>query len=101
MNGVSYEDRVKADARLIILKELCQQSDGRLNEVSIQHVLDAFAISRTREWIRTQLTRMAELEVIRVTQIGTVMVAQLRQAGRHHVERRAFVDGIAHPSEVD
>ncbi|QRY97397.1 hypothetical protein JT366_09340 [Sphingomonas paucimobilis] len=63
--------------------------------------LDAFAISRTREWIRTQLTRMDELEVIRVTQIGTVMVAQLRQAGRHHVERRAFVDGIAHPSEVD
>ena len=97
----SYEERVTEDARLIILKELCQQPDGRLNEVSIQRVLDAFAISRTRDWIRTQLARLAEMEVVRVSEIGTVHVAQLRQAGRHHVERRAFVAGISHPSEAD
>ena len=96
---MSYDDKIAEDARLVILKELAAQVDGRLNEVSIQRVLDAFAIKRSREWIRTQLRKLAELEAVRVEEIGTVMVAQIRTLGRNHVERREIIDGVTPPSD--
>ena len=94
-----YDELVAQDARLIILKELVEQVDGRSNEVVLTRVLDTFAIRRTREWVRTQLTTMDELGVIRVSTAGTVLVAELRKLGRAHVERRTVIDGIARPSE--
>lgn len=97
----SYEERVIEDARLVILKELAVQNDGRLNEVSISHVLAAFAMRRTRDWIRTQLKRMEELGAVRVQELGTVYIATLRTAGRNHLERLAFIEGIARPSDAD
>lgn len=96
---IPYETRVAEDGRLVILKELAQQADGRLNEVSIQRVLDAFAITRSREWVRTQLRKMAELEAIRLSEAGTVMIAQIRTLGRNHLERREIIEGITRPSD--
>ncbi|SCW61657.1 hypothetical protein SAMN02927924_01683 [Sphingobium faniae] len=96
---MSYEERVAQDARLIILKELASQVDGRLNEVALQHVLDAFAVKRSREWVRTQLRKLAELEALRLQELGTVMVAELRSLGRNHVERREIIDGVSRPSD--
>lgn len=96
---MSYSDFRAEDGRLVILKELAQQVDGRLNEVSIQRVLDAFAITRSREWIRTQLRKLAELEAVRITEAGTVMIAQITTLGRNHVERREVIEGVTRPSD--
>jgi len=97
---MSYDDRVAEDARLIILKELAQQVDGRMNEVGLQRVLDAFAVTRSREWVRTQMRKLAELDAVRVQEIGTVMIAELRSLGRNHVERREVIDGVTRPSDA-
>lgn len=96
---MSYEDKIAEDGRLVILKELAAQIDGRLNEVSLQRVLDAFAITRSREWVRTQLRKLAELEAVRISEAGTVMIAQLRTLGRNHVERREVIEGVTRPSD--
>lgn len=96
---MSYDEKIAEDGRLVILKELAAQVDGRLNEVSIQRVLDAFAIKRSREWVRTQLRKLAELEAVRVTEAGTVMIAEIRSLGRNHVERREVIDGVTRPSD--
>lgn len=96
---MNYDDRIAEDARLVILKELAVQVDGRLNEVSIQRVLDTFAIKRSREWVRTQLRKLAELETVRISEVGTVMIAQIRTLGRNHVDRREIVEGITRPSD--
>jgi len=90
-----------ADARLMILRELALQIDGRLNEVVLHRTLDAYGIRRSRDWLRTQLRSLAELEAVRVEAMGEVMVAQLRRAGRDHVERRGVIEGIARPADLD
>jgi len=96
---MSYDEKIAEDGRLVILKELAAQVDGRLNEVSLQRVLDAFAIKRSREWVRTQLRKLAELEAVRLTEAGTVMIAQIRTLGRNHVEHREVIDGVTRPSD--
>lgn len=96
-----YELRIAEDGRLVMLRELAAQTDGRLNEIMLMRVLDAFGISRSREWVRTQMRALAELDAVRVTENGTVMIAQLTRAGRNHVERRSIIDGVSRPGDVD
>lgn len=96
---MSYDESVAEDARLIILKELAVQVDGRSNEVILTRVLDNFAIKRSREWVRTQLRKLGELGTVRVSEAGTVLIVSLTQLGRNHVERREIVEGISRPSD--
>lgn len=93
-----YETFMAEDARLVILKELAAQTNASLNETILVKVLETFGHVRSREWVRTQLRKLAELGAISVTEAGTVMIATLKQAGLDHVERRAIIDGIHRPS---
>lgn len=93
------DDQIAADARLIILRELARQSDARLNDVVLARVLDAMGVARSRDWLRTQLRRLAELEAIRLDEVATVYVATLRQAGRDHVDRRVLLEGVSRPAD--
>lgn len=93
-----YNEFVNEDARLTVLKELTQQVDGRLNEKILIQVLDTFGHNKSREWLRTQLNKMADLGAIRIHKAGTVFVAEITRAGVDHVERRSVIEGIAKPS---
>lgn len=95
---MNFAEVIERDARLIILKELSSQVDRRLNETVLVHVLDQFAIKRSRDWVRTQIRAMAELGAVTFEEIGTVFVASLTRKGLDHVERRAIIEGIARPS---
>lgn len=92
-------DPIAADARLMILQELALQIDGRSNDLVLDRVLTAFGVRRSRDWLRTQLGALAELDALRVETVGSVMVATLRQAGRDHVERRTAIEGVARPAD--
>ena len=62
--ATDFEDFMRRDARLIILKELAHQADGRLNETLLAAVLDSFGHHRSRDWVRTQLRAMDELGAV-------------------------------------
>jgi len=94
----AYEEFLAHDARLVILKELAAQADGRLNEALLEKVLDVFGHRRSREWIRTQLNKLEELGAVELVPAGTVVVACLKRPGLDHVERRSVLDGVARPS---
>ncbi len=96
---MNWPEQNAQDGRLVILKELAVQVDGRLNEVSLQRVLKAFAITRSRDWVRTQLRALSELGAVRVTEAGTVMIAQITTLGRNHVERTEIVEGVTRPGD--
>lgn len=98
---MTYSDAVAQDARLIILRELHRQPDGRLNELGLRRVLDTFGITRTRDWLVVQLNRLQELEAITLSEIGTIHVAGLTRVGRDHVEERFILAGVSKPSELD
>ncbi|MEP9402050.1 hypothetical protein [Sphingomonas sp. VNH70] len=94
-----FADRYAEDARLVMLKELGLQIDGRLNEVSLKRVLAAFAVTRSRDWVRNELAAMAELGAVTLSEAGTVMIAKITKAGREHLELERRIIGIAQPSD--
>lgn len=96
--STNFADYLTADARLVILKELHLQTDGRLNEVLLTKALDAFGHNKTREWVRTQLRVLADLGALKITEAGTVMIASITRVGVDHVERRSIIEGVARPS---
>ncbi len=101
MDRPDYVDRIAADARLYILKELEKQVDGNLNEISIRRVLDSIGIVRPRDWIATQLARLDGLGAVTITRHGDLIVAHLTRDGRDHLSERAVIVGITRPSEIE
>ncbi len=97
---MSYQEAIAKDARLIILRELVLQVDGQLNEISLRRALDACGITRTQDWIVTQLHRLVELEAIKLREMGDILVAVITQAGRDHVSERSILGGVSRPHEL-
>lgn len=93
-----FDEFLTEDARLVILRELARQNDYRLNETILTKVLDSFGHKRSRDWVRTQIRKLQELGVVKVLEAGTILVAEITRTGHDHVERRAFVEGVAKPS---
>lgn len=98
MPGTEFNRMIEADARLIILKELAAQADGRCNSTILAEVLDAFGHTRSREWLAAQLAFLAEAQAVRLDVIGTVTIATLLRRGLDHAERRVVIDGVKRPS---
>lgn len=94
-------DALAADARLEILRELMRQIDGQLNELLIRRTLDMYGIRRDRDWIATQLRKLALLGAIEITPAGELLIAKITRNGRDHVEERAIIAGITRPSDID
>lgn len=95
---MSMDRIIREDARLIILKALHEQSDGRLNSDLLRETLVAFGISKSRDWVHDELRHLADLGAVRVHEIGTVRVAEILGKGFEHVRRRIVIEGIKRPS---
>ena len=87
------------EARLVALRLLAEQTDGRLNSSLLRDELaDRWAINRTRDWLHTQLRYLADIGAVHVTEAGTVLIAEITRRGLDHVERRIALDGVKRPS---
>lgn len=91
---------IARDARLAILNELAKQVDGRLNDQAMAHILDVIGVRRSRDWVRTQLRALAELDAVRLIDADELLVAELTATGRDHVERRIIIEGVARPRDA-
>lgn len=94
----AYTEHRDRDARLVILRELVKQVDGRLNENVLVFALEAFGHRCSRDYVRSQLRKLEEVGAVHISEIGTVMIGSLTRAGQDHVERRSILEGIARPS---
>lgn len=92
---------IASEARLRILRELAEQTDGRLSELMLRQVLDMYGIRRDRDWIATQLRKLHHLGAIDLQPTGSVLVARITRAGRDHVDERGAIEGVARPSDVE
>jgi hypothetical protein len=98
---LSYEARIAKDARLFILKELEAQNDGRLNELLLQRLLEGkYGIARSREWVQTQMCKLAELEAVKLIE-AAFLIADIERPGRDHLACRSVIAGITRPTEVE
>lgn len=97
---MSYTDTINHDARLYILKELGAQTDQRLNNLLVQRILETrYGISRSIEWVNTQLRKLAELDAVTIIE-SSVLIVQLTHTGRDHLAMRTVIDGITRPTEL-
>lgn len=96
----AYADTINLDARLYILKELGAQTDQRLNNLLVQRILETrYGISRSIEWVNTQLRKLAELDAVTIIE-SSVLIVQLTHTGRDHLAMRTVIDGITRPTEL-
>lgn len=95
---MSMSTIIEREARLILLKELHQQPDGRLNSSLLREALEAFGITKSRDWVHEQLRCLAEIGAVTVAEAGTVRIAAITTKGLDHVERRIVLDGVKRPS---
>lgn len=95
---MSFDQFLTAEARLDMLRALAAQADGTLNEALLTHALDICGHRRSRDWVRTQMRKLADIGAVKLTEAGAILIASISRAGLDHVERRAVLDGVARPS---
>ncbi|QIB34761.1 hypothetical protein [Ancylobacter pratisalsi] len=98
---MSMDKLIREEARLIILKALADQPDETLNSNLLVGVLASFGINRERAWVHGELSYLAEMGALRVTEAGTVRIATLTELGGRHVNRHIAIEGVKRPSRVD
>lgn len=98
--GIDYMKMQEHEARLILLKELAIQPNESLSSSMMEPALERFAIYQGRAWIHQQLDWMAIVGAIVVVNAGTVKIATITPAGKNHLARRLFLDGIKVPSTI-
>ncbi len=97
MSGTGYGQAIAEDMRLIILKELAAMPDGRCNESILAEAVYACGHNPSRDVLRTQINKLGELGAAKVTAIGSILVAQITEAGVDHCLRRTKIEGIRQP----
>lgn len=94
-------DIIREHARLIVLRELHQQSNYSSNDSMLQQVLESFGIAKSRDWVREELNWLTDIGAITKTVAGvggSTMIVTLAAKGVEHVERRLLIDGVKRPS---
>ncbi len=95
---MSFQEHMRDDARLRILQTLKGETNGKLGDAMLEHALDGYGHSKSRDWIRTQLRAMAELGAVTiVVDTQATLVVELTRAGLDHVRRRGVIEGIKRP----
>ena len=95
---MSFDKLVREEARLIILRGLEEQPDGRLSSELLRQVLETYGITKSRDWVHDELNFLKDMGAITVVVAGTVRVATLTSKGSDHVHRRLVIEGVKRPS---
>ncbi len=95
---MSFDVHLRAEARLILLRALEEQPDGRLNSELLRLALESYGITKSRDWVHEELNWLAEMGAVTIVVAGTVRVASLTAKGSDHVLRRVVIEGVKRPS---
>jgi hypothetical protein len=98
---MTLADRIRAEARLIILKALAEPVNETLTSTQLQLELEGFAIRRERAWVHTEMRWLAEAGAVTLSERGSVLVATLTEMGARHLSRDAIIESVLRPSRVD
>lgn len=98
---MSFDRVLREEARLILLRALEEQPDGRLNSELLRQVLETYGISKSRDWVHDELNWLSQMSAVSIVVAGTVRVAQLTAKGADHVGRRLVIEGVKRPSRPE
>lgn len=96
---MDMRQRIREDARLIILTELHRQVDERLHSALLREALVALGgIDRPSEWVHGELEWLAEMGAVTLDHPGSVLIATLTEKGARHLRRAIAIEGVTRPA---
>ncbi|WP_068087430.1 hypothetical protein [Polycladidibacter stylochi] len=96
---MNYADKINSDVRLIVLRALYNEPDYSLNSSILTKILEEFGHVKSRDYVHNQLRYLErEVQALTLRSAGSILIAQLTQSGRDHVERRCVLTGVDRPS---
>lgn len=98
---MTFDETVRQEGRLIILKALAEQPDGRLNSSLLQEQLKIFGLTKPREWVHDQLNFLRTMGAVEVVEASTVRIATIAAKGQRHVDREEVIEGVKRPSRQE
>lgn len=95
-----YEDEIRTNARLVILKALAAEHNESLHSGFLAKQLMDLMIDRPREWLHSELDWLAEIGAVTLLKPagGSVWIATLTEKGARHLRRSIIIEGIDRPS---
>lgn len=94
-------DFIADDQRLVILRSLADYG-GELGESVLQDCLDDYGHRLSRDRVRAHLSRLAEMQLIRLrTLVNGYFIAELSGRGQEVAEGRICVPGVKKPRARD
>jgi hypothetical protein len=86
------------DLRLVLLRCLKMQPAFKGNDSILQHEARAFGLDRSRDIIRNELRWLAEVDAVKLQEVGPVLVATLTLRGSEHEAGLTQIEGVNKPS---
>ncbi len=97
---MDMRERMRQDARLIMLKALADQINETLHSGNMDAELRFFGIAEDRAWIHNELRWLEAHGAVTLIEAGTVLVATLTETGHRHLRREIAIEGVKRPSRA-
>lgn len=103
---MSFTDLKNAQTRLVVLQLLTTAEGYEVNEGILADLLRRYAISISRDVLRTQLAWLAEQGLVSLTEVagdlgGGLYMAKLTMRGDDAAHGRAIIPGVKRPGPED
>ncbi|SIP89792.1 hypothetical protein [Aquipseudomonas alcaligenes] len=97
MNQQPFADYLRQDQRLVVLRILSELPQFRSNSSVMANLLGEFGHHPSRDQVKTELFWLGEQNLIKVEDIGSVLVVTLTERGADVAAGRASVPGVSKP----
>lgn len=97
MNQQPFADYLRQDQRLVLLRILSELPQYRSNSSVMANLLGEFGHHPSRDQVKTELVWLGEQNLIKVEDIGSVLVVTLTERGADVAAGRASVPGVSKP----
>ena len=97
MNNQNFADYLRQDQRLVMLRILSELPQYRANSSVITSLLGEFGHHPSRDQVKAELAWLGEQGLVKVEDIGSVLVVTLTERGADVAAGRASVPGVKKP----
>ena len=97
MNQQPFADYLRQDQRLLVLRILSELPQYRSNSSVMATLLGEYGHHPSRDQVKTELVWLGEQSLIKVEDIGSVLVVTLTERGADVAAGRASVPGVSKP----
>ncbi|WP_373389002.1 ArsR family transcriptional regulator [Pseudomonas alcaligenes] len=97
MSNQQFADYLRQDQRLVMLRILSELPQYRSNSSVLTSLLGEFGHHPSRDQVKAELTWLGEQGLVKVEDIGSVLVVTLTERGADVAAGRASVPGVSKP----